>query len=187
MPLSKYRVVEVMHRDVASVHATDAIQHLLSSIAAVAYGCFVVVDEQHHPLGILTDSDVIRLVLAEQVSGSRLRSITSSVEAILRHLDDLRRTGEDTVADWMTSPVETIDEQDTLQRVAEIFAENRLHSLPVVRGGKLVGLVRPIDLVEPILHVHNEARRDATVANATGPSGRADRNETTYESSAEVS
>ena len=151
MPLSKQRVTEVMQRDVASVDPACPMRQVFSDIATVEHGCFVVVDEQHHPIGIVTDGDLIRMALAEQVPGGYyLRAITGSIEAMLRHLEGARRARGDSVAVCMTSPVVTVDEQDTLQRVAEIFAENHFHSLPVVRGGRLVGLVRHVDLLRPI-------------------------------------
>lgn len=160
MPLSKYRVIEVMQRDVASADPAGPMRELFSDIATAEHGCFVVVDEQHHPIGILTVSDVIRMVLGEQVPGGHyLSAITSSIDAILRHLESEKRARGDVVADCMTSPVVTVDEQDTLQRVAELFAENHFHSLPVVRGGRLVGLVRRVDLLGPLMQVHDEARQ----------------------------
>ncbi len=160
MPLSKYKVIEVMQRDVASADPGDPMRQVFSDIATVEHGCLVVVDEQHRPIGIITDGDVIRMVLGEQVPGGHhLRAIMSSTEAILQHLEDVRRAHGDSVADCMTSPVVTVDEQDTLQRVAEIFAENHFHSLPVVRAGRLVGLVRRIDLLGPIMEVYDEARQ----------------------------
>ncbi len=160
MPLSKYRVIEVMQEDVASADAAGPIRQVFSDIATAEHGCFVVVDEQHHPIGIVTDGDAIHMVLGEQVPGGHhLRAIMSSIEAVLRHLEDARRAHGDSVADCMTSPVVTVEEQDTLQHVAEIFAENHFQSLPVVRAGRLVGLVRRVDLLAPIMQVHDEARR----------------------------
>jgi len=159
VPLTKYRVIEVMQRDVASADPAGPLRQVFADIATVEHGCLVVVDERHHPIGIITDGDVIRMVLGEQVPGGHyLSAITGSIEAILLHLDGARRAAGDSVADCMTSPVVTVDEQDTLQRVAEIFAENHFHSLPVVRDGRLVGLVRHVDLLGPMMQVHDEPR-----------------------------
>ena len=160
MPLSKYRVLEVMQGDVASADPAGSMRQVFSDISTAEHGCLVVVDEQQHPIGIVTDGDVIRMALGEQVPGGHhLRAILSSIEATFRYLEDVRRSRGDSVADCMTSPVVTVDEQDTLQRIAEIFAENHFQSLPVVRGGRLVGLVRRVDLLGPIMQVHDEARR----------------------------
>ncbi len=160
MPLSKYSVIEVMQRDVASADPADPMRQVFSDIAATEHGCFVVVDEQHYPIGIVTEGDVIRMVLSAEVPGGHhLSAIMSSVESIANHLDSVKRSRGDVVADCMTSPVVTVDEQDTLQRVAEIFAENHFHMVPVVRCGRLVGLVRSVDLLGPIMQVYDEARR----------------------------
>ena len=149
-----------MQRDVASADPAGSMHQVFSGIATAGHGCFVVVDEQHHPIGIITDGDVIHMVLGEQVPGGHhLRAIMSSIEAILRDLEDARRAHGDSIADCMTSPVVTVEEHDTLQHVAEIFAENHFQSLPVVRGGRLVGLIRRVDLLAPIMQVHDEARR----------------------------
>ena len=165
VPLNNYRVIEVMQRDVASVDPGGSLRRMFAEIAAVKHGCFVVVDEQHHPIGILTDGDVIRMVLGEQVPGGHyLRAITSSIEAVVRHFEDAKRARGDSVADCMTSPVVTIDEQDTLQRVAEIFAEDHFQSLPVVSDGRLVGLVRRVDLLGPLVQVHDEEQRAREVS-----------------------
>ncbi len=160
MPLSRYKVIDVMQRSVASVDLSDPAHQIFVEIAAAEHGCFVVVDDRAHPVGILTQGDVVRMVLSEQVpGGDHLRAITTSIEAVLEHLELLKRAGGDTVADCMTAPVVTVDEEETLQRVAEIFADQAFHSLPVVRDAKLVGLVRRVDLLGPIMQVHDEARR----------------------------
>ncbi len=168
VPLSKYRVSEVMQRDVALADPAGPIRQVFTDIATAKHGCFVVVDERQRPIGIVTEGDVIRMVLSEQVPGGQhLLAITSSIEAIVKHFESMKRARGEIVADCMTSPVVTIDEQDTLQRVAEIFAENRFHLLPVVHDGGLVGIVRRVDLLGPILQVHDEARRvrEAVAAN----------------------
>jgi CBS domain-containing protein len=149
-----------MRRDVDHADPADSIRQLLGDFVTAKHGCVVVVDEQHHPIGIVSDGDLIRMVLGEQVPGGHhLRTVTRSIEAVLQHIDDARRAHGDAVADCMTSPVEIVDEQDTLQHVAEIFAESHLDSLPVVSDGRLVGLVRRVDLLGPILQVHDEARQ----------------------------
>lgn len=170
VPLSKYRVIEVMQRDVESADPAGSMRQVFSEMATADHGCLVVVDEQHHPIGILTDGDVIRMVLGEQVPGGHyLRAITSSIEAVVRHFDDAKRARGDSVADCMTSPVVTVDEQETLQRVAEIFSEDHFQSLPVVRGGRLVGLLRRIDLLGPLVRVHDEERQAREVTGSDGP------------------
>ncbi len=170
MPLREYRVIDVMQRDVASTDPAGSMRQVFSEIATADHGCLVVVDGEGRPTGILTDGDAIRMVLGEQVPGGQyLRSITSSIEAVVRHLDDAKRARGDRVADCMTSPVVTVDEQETLQRVAELFSEHHFQSLPVVRDGRLVGLMRRIDLLGPLVEVHDEERQARETSGTDGP------------------
>lgn len=53
----------------------------------------------------------------------------------------------------MTKDVITAAPEDTLERAADLLAENRIHRLPVVRDGKLVGIVSDSD-------IRNAALRD---------------------------
>ena len=53
----------------------------------------------------------------------------------------------------MTKKVITVAPEDTLERAADLLAEHRVHRLPVVRDGKLVGIVSDSD-------IRNAALRD---------------------------
>ncbi len=53
----------------------------------------------------------------------------------------------------MTKKVITVGPEDTLERAADLLAEHRVHRLPVVRDGKLVGIVSDSD-------IRNAALRD---------------------------
>ncbi|MBI5419105.1 MAG: CBS domain-containing protein [Deltaproteobacteria bacterium] len=46
----------------------------------------------------------------------------------------------------MTKEVITVAPEETLERAAGLLAENRIHRLPVVRDGKLVGIVADSDI-----------------------------------------
>ena len=50
------------------------------------------------------------------------------------------------VKDWMSSPVVTVDSNDSLQRAGNLMAENEIDLLPVLDGSKLVGILTDRDL-----------------------------------------
>lgn len=50
------------------------------------------------------------------------------------------------VRDWMSRPVITIDENDSMQRAIQLLKENRIKMLPVMRKGALQGIVTDRDL-----------------------------------------
>jgi acetoin utilization protein AcuB len=57
----------------------------------------------------------------------------------------------------MTKKVITVSPDDTLERAADLLAENRIHRLPVVRDGRLVGILSDSD-------IRNAALRDSSRA-----------------------
>lgn len=61
----------------------------------------------------------------------------------------------------MTKKVIAAAAEDTLKRAADLLAANRIHHLPVVRGGMLVGIVSDSD-------IRNAAVRDPSYGGAAG-------------------
>jgi CBS domain-containing protein len=84
-----------------------------------------VVDEETHVIGMVTSSDMFRLVLDE---------IPSLQETIL-------------VRDYMTRDVQTIDFSTTLLEAQRLMAVKRIRSLPVMQGKLLVGIVTRTDIL----------------------------------------
>jgi len=50
------------------------------------------------------------------------------------------------VQDWMSRPVITVDENDSMQKALQLLKENRIKMLPVMKKGKLRGIVTDRDL-----------------------------------------
>jgi CBS domain-containing protein len=48
------------------------------------------------------------------------------------------------------SPV-TIESRDTIKDAAAIFAEGKIHALPVVESGKVIGIVSTTDMIQYLL------------------------------------
>ena len=49
------------------------------------------------------------------------------------------------VSSMMTTDVKTVEPEDTMKKVEQVFRENRIHHVPVVSEGKLVGIVSKSD------------------------------------------
>ncbi len=74
--------------------------------------------------GIVTDNDMVREIIAKG------------------------NDPEDTRLDqMMTKDVKTINSESTLEEAAELMAENKIKKLPVLKGGKLVGIITSTDLI----------------------------------------
>ncbi len=56
--------------------------------------------------------------------------------------------GQDTRAlELMTTPVVTVDEFDRTDEVMRVLREHAIHHVPVLRQGRLVGIITPSDVI----------------------------------------
>jgi len=158
MPLSAYRVIDFSFEDVDTLRPDAPLRAVIEGIGGTKYDCYVVVDADEHPLGIVTTTDIVRRLLAEEpLGGGYLKAILQSSDAAIEFVREAQRAHGHTVADAMTSPLITLDAEDTLRRAAEILSEHHFKRIPVVRDGKLVGIFRAVDLIGPTLDVLDRA------------------------------
>jgi len=160
-----------MYEDVQTLRPDDRMQVVLDLMPNAKYGAYVVVDDERRPVGIVTETDIIKRVLVEAPpSGAFLRTITASYEAALRYVVEARRAHGISVADIMTSPVISIEAERNLHDAATIFGTRPFKHLPVTRDGVLIGIIRGIDLIGPAIAAleEDEADREASSGSGTG-------------------
>ena len=58
---------------------------------------------------------------------------------------------ETTVGDIMSTPVVTVGPNDSMDKVQDIFRKNNIHHVPVVKDGKVVGMISKSDYLR-LLH-----------------------------------
>jgi CBS domain-containing protein len=65
--------------------------------------------------------------------------------------DEVQKIAAVTVAEAMTPKVETVAPDEAVSRVAELMVEKGYHTLPVVREGRLVGVIGKADVLRLLL------------------------------------
>lgn len=90
----------------------------------------VIVAEVNHPIGILTESDILKKVVCEA-----------------------KNPQDVTVEDVMSSPIIVTDPYITLQEALKIMGKCNIRRLPVIENNKLVGIItqRDISRLSPAL------------------------------------
>ena len=91
----------------------------------------VIVVQDNQPIGILTESDIIKKVVAEG------------------------KNPEQTIAkDSMSTPVIITEPYITLEQAQKIMGNCNIRRLPVIENGKLIGIITQKDIsqISPILH-----------------------------------
>jgi CBS domain-containing protein len=122
-PLSEETVEKIMTTEVITISKDAQIGKAARVMLENKITSLPVVDADRKLVGILTSSDLFRMVVEEMVG-----------EAI-------------PVKAWMTSEPETITPETTLLEVHRVMGVKRIRSLPVMEGNKLVGIVTRTDLL----------------------------------------
>ena len=101
--------------------------------------------------------EAIRAMAAHHVGallvmqGTKLAGIVSERD-YARKVILLGRSSADTpVRDIMSSPVLTVSPEDTVQTCMKVMTERRVRHLPVIEGGKVIGMVSIGDLVKAVI------------------------------------
>jgi acetoin utilization protein AcuB len=103
-----------------------------------------VVDEQGGLVGMITDRDLRNAAFSPALAEYLSRGAQRRLRGLAQSLDDMR------VRDAMTWAVVTTSPGAPLAQAAAIMAEGRFGSLPVVEGGKLIGLVTERDVLKAL-------------------------------------
>ena len=98
-----------------------------------------------------TVEQVTRVLYHHGISGLPVLDSEKGVIGMVTEADILgRKTGQDTVQDIMSAPAETVEEDTSLEDIAVILAGKKIKRVPVVREGKLVGIVSRADVVRAL-------------------------------------
>jgi predicted transcriptional regulator len=71
---------------------------------------------------------------------------------------EIQRIGANTVAQAMTADPVTISPDTSLEEIASLMVDRKLHTLPVVESGKLVGVVGKEDILRTLLNLDAVSR-----------------------------
>jgi len=96
-------------------------------------------------------NDAINAMVKNGLTGLPVvRSSDGALVGIVSRRDVFRKFDEDQLSLIMKKDIKTISSEATIEDAAEIFVRYRIHRLPVVDDGKLVGIITPTDLLDTV-------------------------------------
>lgn len=111
------KIAELMTRDVQTVTPDTDLVTVAKHMKELNVGVIPVVEGQTL-VGLITDRDLV------------IRALATGI--------DVRDAA---VRDYISASPSTVSPQDDVKRAAELMAREQIRRLPVVEGGKLVGIV----------------------------------------------
>ncbi len=118
-----YTVGEVMSSPAATAAASELIADVSARMRDVSVGSVVVTDSDMHPIGILTERDVVRFV----ASGSDV--------------------GITAVSEWMTEDPVLVGPEESVVEAFSRLSTGGFRHIPVVEDGRVTGIVSLRDLM----------------------------------------
>jgi len=140
----------IMTRDVITVKPNTTIEELARILMGHEISGTPVVDEDGHLIGIVTENDLIsknkklHIPTIMRLFDAYIPLGTSRLE------DEIKRMAAFTVGEICTRNVVTVDEDMPSEDIATIMTEKKIHLLPVLREGRLVGIIGKKDLIKAI-------------------------------------
>ncbi len=140
---------DIMTKDVITVKPDTSIEELSAILVKNGISGVPVVDDAGALFGIATENDLIsrnkRLHIPTVVS---FLDAAIYLESSKRFEEEVRRVAATKVGDICVRKVLTITEDTTVTDIATIMTEKKTHLLPVMKGGRLVGIVGKRDVVK---------------------------------------
>ncbi|RLF33116.1 MAG: CBS domain-containing protein, partial [Thermoplasmata archaeon] len=100
--------------------------------------------------------DILRIFGKYEVSGVPVvKAGTRQFAGIITRSDVFKNPEESQLAMLMNRNPVTISPDASLKRAARLFYEKRIHGIPVIKRGKLVGVISPIDILKVIAEMGN--------------------------------
>jgi CBS domain-containing protein len=133
--LSHLRAGDVMVRDVITVRPEATVDELARVLVENHISGAPIVDGEGHLCGVVSKTDILNV--------NRVRP---RIQRLVFEGDASVRTEEvapeaHTAGDIMTSQVYTTTEETPVAEIADLMVTQRVNRIPVIRDGKLVGMV----------------------------------------------
>jgi len=146
---------DVMTSNVVTVSPDTSVSTLARLLLDHKISAVPVVDEQGQVVGIVGEGDLLGRPSARSLPGWWLRlfneeAVCLEALATARHLK---------AKDVMTRHVTSVSDQTPIDLIASLMHRRKLKRVPVIRDGKLVGIVSRADLLDALM-----GRRETAVS-----------------------
>jgi CBS domain-containing protein len=146
------KVKDIMTKDVIMISPETEIAYATKLLLEKGINGAPVVDAEGTLVGILCQSDLIA-----QQKKLPIPSLFTLLDGFIpltsmKHIERaVHKVLAITVADAMTPNPVTVQPDATIEEVATIMVDRNYHSLPVVDGGKLVGILGKEDILRTLM------------------------------------
>ena len=134
------KIKEVMIPDLTSVSADTPIKEAVKVMSRQRMVGLPVVDNDQNVIGIITESDIAKACLPGYYKELQNPSFIPDFDQFSQQA---KKIAHFPVKEFMTREVFTVEENTSRTEAANLLFRKQLRIVPVVRAGKLVGILTP--------------------------------------------
>jgi CBS domain-containing protein len=139
---------DIMTTEVLTASPETSIAELSKTLENRQIGGLPVVDKDGRLVGVITQNDLVErardLELPPAINILDLHIYLQIPSHLFQRVEKMLGT---TVGDCMSPNPVTVAPDTPVSRIAALMAKQKVHTIPVLEGGKLVGVVGKMDLV----------------------------------------
>lgn len=141
----------IMTANVITVTPETSVGELAKILSKHRISGVPVVDLEGSVVGIVTEKDLIRKDARLHIpTVFRIFDAFVAVERPGRMLEEMKRMAATTAGDICTRKVVTLHPENTVEEIATTMSEKNVHLLPVLKDGKIIGIVGKVDVVRAL-------------------------------------
>jgi len=144
-------VGDIARRDVRTASTDTSLEAIVGLLAESGSNGVPVTDAEGRLIGIVTEHDVIRVIVPAYELGKPEESSKIDLDFLLAaRVDQVR---DRPASSMMTTNVISLEEHEPLFRATSMMLLKKLKVVPVTRDGVFVGIVSRIDIAQALLGV----------------------------------
>jgi CBS domain-containing protein len=148
-------VKDVMSKNVITISPEDSISDAIEKMAENNISGLIVVEEEK-VVGVISESDVLRVFKSEipeiSTSTSTALSIFLILEKGIKAINEMKKIGKLKVKNLMSKRVFYVKPEYTILEAARIMSKKDVRRLPVIdENGKLVGVISRTDILRALV------------------------------------
>lgn len=148
------KAIDIMTKNVITVTPETTVTELALLLASHGISGVPVLDPAGKLIGMVTENDLI-----DQKKKIHIPTVVTILDSVI-YLENPERIGKEmkkmagiTVKDICSAEPITVREDTNIDEIATIMAEKKVHTLPVMRGDALVGIIGKRDIIKTLISV----------------------------------
>ena len=147
------KIRDIMDPSPDIIRTSDTFEHLIKILGEVKYHVVFVVDKEEKLVGIVTEGDIIKVLIPKYITVDESLISVMDVNYFERKCKENKNLPINKI---MSKVAFMVNENDPIIKAAALMVINKIQSVPVVRGAKVVGIVPRSILLKHVTKVLTE-------------------------------